>query len=431
MSDAIANPHSLYRLAFPFDLRRLEWTASEQGECKYYLSAGDRSFYVNARLANFIYSIVDNKPADGAKETPSLLLNEQLISNMSTEENLILQKLFSLGVILNADAEVPTKPSDAAQARQYIAAQTLVLPKKLVSFLPNIFKWLYLPWSAAPVLTMGIGFLCYFFASNADLLKHPFVDLSQWLLRVDGAEFLAVFLLSIVATFFHEIGHVSAARYFGVDVEKVGFGFYLFSPVFYSDVTSTWAIRPRDRIVVNLGGIYFQFIFLSVVAAIGTFFNVFFTKVLYLVGLISIAWNLVPFLRTDGFWIYCDAFQIHNLHASVSGFYRTLFRRDSHSAVSGLSRAASRRKFGVALYAVARPIFLMVYAYSGILFYMTFIPGVDQIFKNALMHPSSKNIVHALIGCMYLVGLIATPALVVKRIQARIRERRAQLSMAT
>ena len=46
---------------------------------------------------------------------------------------------------------------------------------------------------------------------------------------------LLVFMLA--SSFFHELGHASACKYFGVCHGGIGFGLYLNFPVLYTDVT--------------------------------------------------------------------------------------------------------------------------------------------------------------------------------------------------
>lgn len=67
---------------------------------------------------------------------------------------------------------------------------------------------------------------------------------------------LLVFMLA--SSFFHELGHASACKYFGVRHGGIGFGLYLNFPVLYTDVTEVWKLNRAQRCVVNLAGVYFQ-----------------------------------------------------------------------------------------------------------------------------------------------------------------------------
>lgn len=67
---------------------------------------------------------------------------------------------------------------------------------------------------------------------------------------------LLVFMFA--SSFFHELGHASACKYFGVRHGGIGFGLYLNFPVLYTDVTEVWKLNRAQRCVVNLAGVYFQ-----------------------------------------------------------------------------------------------------------------------------------------------------------------------------
>lgn len=68
---------------------------------------------------------------------------------------------------------------------------------------------------------------------------------------------------------FHEIGHSSACKYYKVPVNGVGFGVAAYRPVMFADVTGAWYLRLNQRLVVNVGGVYFQLIYTSVFFLLG------------------------------------------------------------------------------------------------------------------------------------------------------------------
>ncbi len=115
--------------------------------------------------------------------------------------------------------------------------------------------------------------------------------------------------------FFHELGHAAATRFFGIRPSEVSFGFYLVFPVFFADVSKIWALGSRKRIIVNLGGIYFQL--LINIMLLGTYLAGFveqgFLHSVILTNLLVIVYSLIPFLRYDGYWVYSDYFNIPNL----------------------------------------------------------------------------------------------------------------------
>ena len=69
----------------------------------------------------------------------------------------------------------------------------------------------------------------YFFLTTEDLLLFNN--------KVDVYTVVGLFVFMLASSFFHELGHASACKYFGVRHGGVGFGLYLNFPVLYTDVT--------------------------------------------------------------------------------------------------------------------------------------------------------------------------------------------------
>lgn len=127
-----------------------------------------------------------------------------------------------------------------------------------------------------------------------------------------------IILISYISLAMHEIGHASAAYHYGVRCGKMGIGMYLFSMVFFVDVSNTWKLDSSKRVVVDLGGVYFQ-LFVTIpltIAAITT------KNVGYSVAAVSImvllSTNFFPFLKLDGYWLLVDLLHVENL--SVNAF---------------------------------------------------------------------------------------------------------------
>src|SRR5690606_3590875 len=121
------------------------------------------------------------------------------------------------------------------------------------------------------------------------------------------------FIVMAVSATFHEFGHASSAYFFGASPGGIGGGFYLFTPVYYADVTDIWRLSKWKRIVVNLSGMYFELIFCTFVALIGFFTNNFVLTVLAIFVCANTLFNLNPFLRSDGYWVLSDLTNKPNL----------------------------------------------------------------------------------------------------------------------
>ncbi len=119
-----------------------------------------------------------------------------------------------------------------------------------------------------------------------------------------------LFLISLI---FHELGHASACARYGARPKGIGFTIYLIYPAFYSDVTPAWQLDRRQRVVVDLGGAYFQWI-VGAVYAFGFLltgwspFRVSFFLILY-----SCLFSLNPIFKFDGYWVLADALGVTHL----------------------------------------------------------------------------------------------------------------------
>jgi putative peptide zinc metalloprotease protein len=127
--------------------------------------------------------------------------------------------------------------------------------------------------------------------------------------------FYGVFLTGALL---HELGHATACRKFGARHGAIGFGFYLFTPVFYADVSDAWKLKSSQRIIIDLAGIYMEVLFSSCLAVTYAFTgNIVFLNVSLLIILATYA-NLNPLLRFDGYWAISDGLNIPNLRAKAN-----------------------------------------------------------------------------------------------------------------
>lgn len=140
-----------------------------------------------------------------------------------------------------------------------------------------------------------------------------FVDFSKVYHSIDGNLFVNFVLINLLTLVIHEFGHSAACERFGANSGKIGFGLYIMSPVFFSDVSDAWRLRRKERLIVDLGGIYVQLI---ITCLLSLFFLITHDlRILSLTSLIliGIAFNLNPFLRFDGYWALSDYTNITNL----------------------------------------------------------------------------------------------------------------------
>ena len=132
--------------------------------------------------------------------------------------------------------------------------------------------------------------------------------------RNNGGNLLSIVSLFLLGTIIHEIGHATAARYYGANVGKIGLGVYLFMPIAYTDLTSIWTLSKKERLVINCGGFYFSMIYSSILWVVGIVMGKSNLLILNIIILITMIMNLNPLLRMDGYWIVNDFFGIVNVN---------------------------------------------------------------------------------------------------------------------
>lgn len=166
-----------------------------------------------------------------------------------------------------------------------------------IPFLFFFNKWLF-------VFLFPVIIICgiYIFFIN----KHIFVTQMFSI----GLSWLMILLMAV----FHELGHASACRRNGANVSEVGIGISSFRPVMYANVSGAWYLPKYQRIIVNLGGIYFQMIYAILFGVISLYYQN--TSLFYASKIIFVSafFQFFPLFRSDGYWIISDVLEEPNLY---------------------------------------------------------------------------------------------------------------------
>lgn len=173
---------------------------------------------------------------------------------------------------------------------------------------------------------------------------------------------LLVFM--VVSSLFHELGHASACKHFGIRHGGIGFGLYLNFPVLYTDVTEVWRLRRTDRCIVNLAGVYFQMYILLAVLAL--FYATGSDTLRYMILTLNLGFimTLNPFFKFDGYWIASDVLGIPNLRNRSKELLNYLYSRIRGRAESErpyLLQTNRLGRYGLLVYTVVVNLFMGYY----------------------------------------------------------------------
>jgi len=269
---------------------------------------GGGRFQVSARLADVIRALMkDSRP-----EAACARLRKAWGRKVSPNDLEAIAARFLRPYGLLADGI--TVKGEVAQ-RQPLLVHLPLFSARSLAPLTSVGQGLFAPSLVCAILLINLGI------RYALYLQAPSPSGAS---QVGGAMWLPVLLLLSILC--HELGHVSACRRYGCAHGAIGVGIYAIMPVFYSDVTDSWRLPRRQRMAVDLAGVYFQLIFSMVVYGLAVLLHWQTAWVALKVtdGMMLLALN--PILRFDGYWLFSDLIGVPNLHQRASDTIRWAVR---------------------------------------------------------------------------------------------------------
>jgi len=219
---------------------------------------------------------------------------------------LVEQKLRPLGVM---EGE-PGRSRAGTRPVLGLGSRRAVVPDRCVRWISGKLCFLFLPVVVGAVL--------------AALAAMDTVVLAGWSPASGMKEVLhqpsllvAICLLTIVAACFHEVGHATAGRYGGADPGVIGVGIYLIWPAFFSDLTDSYRLSRSGRLRADLGGVYFNAVFMLLVGGLYAVTGLHWLILLIAVQHLAVAQQFLPFLRLDGYYLVSDLAGVPDLFGRI------------------------------------------------------------------------------------------------------------------
>jgi putative peptide zinc metalloprotease protein len=145
---------------------------------------------------------------------------------------------------------------------------------------------------------------------------------------------LLVIGLLLVAAAFHECGHVTACRYGGAKPGVMGFGLYLVWPALYSTVTDSYRLGRGGRLRTDLGGVYFNVVFIAAMSAVYVTTGTPWLLVAIVALHFETAMQFLPMIRLDGYYILSDLIGVPDLFSRMGPVLASMIPgRPSHPRV--------------------------------------------------------------------------------------------------
>lgn len=254
----------------------------------------------------------------------------------------------------------------------------------------DAFRFLFNRWYMLAVFLVAVSLDAWFFFRTPDLLLFNN--------KVNVYLVVGLFAFMLGSSFFHELGHASACKHFGVRHGGIGFGLYLNFPVLYTDVTEVWKLDRTQRCVVNLAGVYFQSYWLIILLSVFLLTGNDIVRYLILVMNLGFVMTLNPFFKFDGYWLASDLLGVPNLRQrslELLGYvWKKLWKRPEGKRPY-LLQIRPLERYGLLVYSVTVNLFMgfyFVYVIPTFLyrFVQTFPDAVNELIlylSNRMMPP--------------------------------------------
>jgi putative peptide zinc metalloprotease protein len=282
------------------------------------------------QLGPLMYSLLEC--ADGRRDREELAaaISERLGRRLDAEDvGALAAKLAAQGLLAGTEHQAPPKRNPLLALRWKVLVTDPVLTRRLTA----PFTFLFSRWIMWPALAgfAGVFWFVLFHKGVASATSEAFHSPGLLLL---------VFGLAVASAGFHELGHASACRYGGATPGGMGMGMYLVWPAFYTDVTDSYRLPRRDRLRVDLGGLYFNAVVADVTMLVWLAWRNDALLLLVALQVLQMVKQLSPIIRADGYHILSDATGVPDLYSHMGPTMRRLLpkHRDEPSALSGWAR---------------------------------------------------------------------------------------------
>lgn len=266
---------------------------------------GAQPVFTQKKNGNYVMEI-NNNFFDIDEEVKTVMLALSKAENYSQASNLYneyTQEIHSEEDFTFYSTELLKKFDLDNKKKSFLLFEQILIPEKNAGKISQLIGFLFYPplfWIAFISLILFSVYTIFF-----DVNTHRNGNFSVSIIYTSALYFVTII--------FHEFGHVAACRRFTGKNGGIGFGIYILYPVFYSNISAVWHSTKQQKIIANLAGIYMQLWFVLAFYLLGSYtgngFFVAFSKVMVFMCFIQI----IPFIRSDGYWLLSDLTGVANL----------------------------------------------------------------------------------------------------------------------
>lgn len=239
-------------------------------------------------------------------------------------------------------------------------------PEELLSKVP---KWIQNLFSIkGAIIALGLTIVAYYFIfTDTDLVLQAAIDS----LKLSVIDFIIFYVMMISTTMLHEFGHALCCKKNGGKVSSMGLMLFFLMPCFFCDVSDIYMFKDRKKSFgVAVSGIAINYVCgtLGCIAFFLLAANGIYVPLLlfyYFANLGFVIFNLIPFVKLDGYWVATAVIGVDNLmDKSILSFITGLIKPKELAALS-CSKMKKRMLFLYGFSAIIfRPVFWVISVYS-------------------------------------------------------------------
>jgi putative peptide zinc metalloprotease protein len=300
-----------------------EYQGSGFAEARYIVSRGDGQVVQLSELLYRLAVLIDgHRDLEALGDDLGAMLEREVTGEQV--KYLIGHQLRPTGIVEPAaqvsevpgSGEPPAKPAGPPSRPDpllMLKYRVGLVPDRAVGVLARMFHPMFWP----PVLLVMVGgFVGLDVAIVAAGGADQVVPAARELFYQPGLTLL-VLALVLAAAAFHECGHVTACRYGGARPGVMGVGLYLVWPAFYSTVTDAYRLDRRGRLRTDLGGVYFNAVFMAAMSGAYLVTGAPWLLVTLVLMHIETMWQFLPSVRLDGYYILADLVGVPDLFSRL------------------------------------------------------------------------------------------------------------------
>ena len=183
----------------------------------------------------------------------------------------------------------------------------------------------------------------------------------------------------------HEFGHAYACKFFGGRVPEMGAYLMMGSPCAYMDASSSWGFpRRRDRILVAMGGMYFESYVAMASLAVWCLTGpslihsaAYMTMVLSTI--VTVAFNINPLMKYDGYFALSDALGLPHLREDAQLEMKRFFKKLTFGIKQPRVASTRRGQCGYLAFGAATAVYRVFIVFAISMTLSMIIPGTGPL----------------------------------------------------